>query len=140
MDPTVLMVDDEPMMLRSLEREFRRSPCRVLTATSPIEALRILGTQLVNVLITDHRMPHMAGSDLVNRAQQLQPGIKSVVLSATPDEARREVAQSTPVLSKPWSRAELFKLVFGASPEEVARSLRPEPAPVPVPVRLRPAG
>jgi CheY-like chemotaxis protein len=132
MAPTVLMVDDEPMMLRSLEREFRRSPCHVVTAAGPLEALKILGSQLVNVLITDHRMPDMTGSDLVNRAKELQPSIKSVVLSATPDEARRQVESSTPVLSKPWSRSELFRLVFGAGPEELSRALQPVPVPIPV--------
>ncbi len=134
MAPTVLMVDDEPMMLRSLEREFRRSPCQVVTAAGPVEALKVLGSRLVHVLITDHRMPVMTGSDLVLRARELQPDIKSVVLSATPDEARKHVGKATPVLSKPWSRNELFKLVFGATPQELSQALKP-PAPVPVPVR-----
>lgn len=136
MPPTVLMVDDEPMMLRSLEREFRRSPCEVLTASGPLEALKILGSRLVHVLVTDHRMPEMTGGDLVRKARELQPGIKSVVLSATPEEARRHVEETTPVLGKPWSRRHLFKLVFGATPEELSQALQP-PAPVPVPVPVR---
>ncbi len=139
MAPTVLMVDDEPMMLRSLEREFRPSPCHVVTATGPLEALKNLGSRLVNVLITDHRMPDMTGSDLVNRAMELQPSIKSVVLSATPEEARRHVGNSTPVLPKPWSHSELFRLVFGAGPEELMRALQPVPVPIPV-RRERPRG
>jgi CheY-like chemotaxis protein len=137
--PTVLMVDDEPMMLRSLEREFRRSPCQVLTAAGPIEALRILGSRLVHVLITDHRMPQMTGSDLIRKASELQPGIRSVVLSATPDEARKHIGETTPVLPKPWSRSELFRLVFGATPQELSRALQP-PSPAPVPVRVNDLG
>jgi CheY-like chemotaxis protein len=114
MSLTILIVDDEPLIRRSLLREFRGTACRVLTAASAHEALQVLERETVNVLVTDYRMPDFTGAELVRRARRLVPGLATIVLSATPDEARRDLADATtPVLAKPWNRRELQGLVFG---------------------------
>ena len=58
----ILIVDDEPANLRSLERLFR-TEYDVLTAGSGPEALDLLRQHDVALLITDQRMPEMTGVD-----------------------------------------------------------------------------
>ena len=62
---TVLCVDDEPYVLRSLERVLRRFGCRVLLAPNGTEALDILEREQVEVLICDEAMPGMCGVDVL---------------------------------------------------------------------------
>ena len=60
---TLLIVDDEENILRSLSRLFRRQDFKVLTATSGADALEILRTTPVSVILSDQRMPGMTGAD-----------------------------------------------------------------------------
>lgn len=58
--PTVLYVDDELNNLLSFKASFRRQ-FNVLTAESAAEALKILESQSVQVIVSDQRMPKMTG-------------------------------------------------------------------------------
>ena len=58
---TVLFVDDEEKILKSLKRGLIDEPYRTLFADSGKEALEILGQQEVQVVVTDMRMPEMNG-------------------------------------------------------------------------------
>ena len=113
MSLTLLIVDDEPLVCRSLKRELRGTACRVLLAADGEEALQLLLREQVDVLVTDYRMPGLSGAELVRHARALQPDLLAIVLSATPDEARQDLADpETPVLGKPRDRSELQHLVF----------------------------
>ena len=67
--PTVLVVDDEPAIVDSLQKIFERESLRVLTAGSGGEALEIVRREPVWVLLTDLMMPGMSGMDLLKREQ-----------------------------------------------------------------------
>ncbi len=54
---TVLCVDDEPNVLKALERVLRRCGCRVLLAENGGDALDLLEQEQVEVLICDEAMP-----------------------------------------------------------------------------------
>ncbi|MBI5545620.1 MAG: response regulator, partial [Deltaproteobacteria bacterium] len=95
---TLLIVDDEPLICRSLKRELKSSPCQVLLAGNGEEALKVLDTVQVDVMVTDHRMPGLSGAELIRRARQMQPHLMAIVLSATPEEARVALGEpETPV-------------------------------------------
>ncbi|MBL8092938.1 MAG: response regulator, partial [Anaerolineales bacterium] len=71
--PTILLVDDEPSVLNALQRAIRPDGYRVLTATNGAEALDVLAQETVTVIVSDQRMPRMAGVDFLELARQLQP-------------------------------------------------------------------
>jgi YesN/AraC family two-component response regulator len=78
--PRLLIVDDEPDMLDFLERVFRNE-YTVTRATNADEALRELGQQRYSVVITDQKMPHITGVQLLERIGERFPFLVKVLLS-----------------------------------------------------------
>lgn len=111
----VLFVDDEPMVLRALGNVFRKDKARweTLTASGGEAALAILATMPVDVIVTDMRMPGMDGATLLQRVEELYPGIKRVILSgdADPSASCRRAAHQ--VLEKPCPTELLRKTIEG---------------------------
>ena len=114
--PTILIVDDEPTILRlaslALARQFR-----VLTAESAVEGLLRLAEEPVDLLLTDHRMPEMTGVELVEHVRRAHPGVPCILSTGFTEEAelKRVVAtHGVHVLYKPWSPTDLRQAVEGA--------------------------
>ncbi|MCK5539635.1 MAG: response regulator, partial [Deltaproteobacteria bacterium] len=61
---SVLFVDDEQRVLKSLKRGLIGEPYRALFALSGMEALEILAAQPVQVIVSDMKMPEMNGLEL----------------------------------------------------------------------------
>jgi CheY-like chemotaxis protein len=64
-DSTVLVVDDEPVLRLTFSVLLRQTGARVIVASDGVEALRVLETQRVDVVLTDKQMPHMDGLTLL---------------------------------------------------------------------------
>lgn len=79
--PSVLFVDDEPMILRSIERSLRGEDFDQYFASSATEALAILEKNVIEVLITDMRMPGINGLDLLKTVRIKYPNTVRIVLS-----------------------------------------------------------
>lgn len=79
--PAVLFVDDEPMILKSIERSLRGESYDCFFANSGEEALGVLEAHIIDVLVTDMRMPGMRGLDLLKTAKDYYPNTVRVVLS-----------------------------------------------------------
>ncbi len=77
----VLFVDDEELVLKSLERAFRREDFNLLTASSGTLALEILKKKEIQVLVTDYRMPEMDGIELAEKVAEINPDIIRIILS-----------------------------------------------------------
>jgi two-component system cell cycle sensor histidine kinase/response regulator CckA len=79
----VLIVDDEPLVLRSIERLLRGSGFKCTLAMGPEEALRLVQDSAsdFDVVITDHRMPGMSGLELGRRLSVLAPKLPVVLLT-----------------------------------------------------------
>ena len=108
--PTMLCVDDEPAVLRSLERLFRDEPVDVLTTLQPDLALRWVEEHDVRVLVTDQRMPDMTGIKLVEEVMCRSPRTACIILTAYPHDARvlPEFLKDTyELIAKPWDGASL---------------------------------
>jgi DNA-binding NtrC family response regulator len=78
---TVLFVDDDPIVLRSIARGLLDEPYNICFAKSGEEALAILSQQEVHVLVTDIRMPEMDGTELLKIVTKEYPHIVKMVLS-----------------------------------------------------------
>lgn len=78
--PTILFVDDEERILRSLVMAFR-SRYRVLSTPEGSEALHILGDEQVDVIVSDQRMPRMSGVEVLRGARDIQPATMRILLT-----------------------------------------------------------
>jgi two-component system, cell cycle sensor histidine kinase and response regulator CckA len=104
---TVLLVEDEPAIMRLGELMLERLGYRVLAAHTPGEALRVAGerTNGIHLLITDVVMPDMNGRELADRLRTLAPDVKTLFISGyTADViARRGVlGEGVDFIQKPF--------------------------------------
>jgi signal transduction histidine kinase len=116
--PTILVVDDEPDVLRSLHDLFRLD-YRVLTFERAVEALGALESlDDVAVILSDQRMPGMSGVEFLEHASRIKPiatrllvtgfaDIKAVIDSINLGHISRYI-------SKPWDTDDLIAIVRGA--------------------------
>ena len=65
----ILVLDDEPLMLRLWSRLFRLLNCSITSHSSGLEALEELRKQRFDIVITDLRMPYFSGYDFLNALQ-----------------------------------------------------------------------
>ena len=121
MDPAttvVLLVDDEPRVLDSLEA-ILAAEFRVLRAESGPQALELLPDADPAVIVTDYRMPGMSGVELLRRSQELCPEAVRIILTAYTDVDSLMDAVNTGriyhFVPKPWDPAELLLVVRRAA-------------------------
>lgn len=81
----LLLVDDEPNIMRALTRLFRRDGYRIYSAMSGTEGLEILKHNDIHVIISDQRMPSMTGIEFLSRVKDLYPDTIRIVLSGYTD-------------------------------------------------------
>jgi DNA-binding NtrC family response regulator len=106
----IMIVDDEPANLRTLERVFRQD-YQVVTALSGAEALALLEQHDIALLISDQRMPAMTGIELMMRTVTLRPQMVKILLTGYTDvDALIDAINSGLVyryLTKPWNNSDL---------------------------------
>jgi len=78
---TILFVDDEPSVLRAIKRTLMDAPFDVLSAFDAGEALAILKSRPIDVLVSDIDMPGMDGLRLVSLARREHPGTLRMLLT-----------------------------------------------------------
>jgi CheY-like chemotaxis protein len=119
-DPrTVLVVDDDPQILRLLEKMLRPRNVKVLVAPRPAEALAICETQSVDLLISDLAMPEMDGRKLAERVLQLHPDASVLLISGRYSEPPLWVrAGQVSFLRKPFFPADLVQHLKVLLPEQ----------------------
>src|SRR5437016_9260938 len=82
---TILIVDDEPMVIRLLEMTFSTDPYQVLTASSGPAALSLLESQSVSLIISDNQMPEMTGIELLSQVGRRWPQSVRILLTGFAD-------------------------------------------------------
>lgn len=113
----IMIVDDEPVNLRTLERLFRRD-YQVVTAQSGAEALTLLQHHDVALLISDQRMPEMTGIELMKNTVALRPQMVKILLTGYTDVSALIEAINCGLvyryLTKPWNNDDLRMTVSRA--------------------------
>jgi EAL domain-containing protein (putative c-di-GMP-specific phosphodiesterase class I)/GGDEF domain-containing protein/ActR/RegA family two-component response regulator len=84
---TVLLVDDEPLVLSAMRRAFHQESWKFLTASSGAEAFELLAVHDVGVIISDQRMPGMTGTAFLHRAKEMYPDAIRILLTGHADYA-----------------------------------------------------
>ena len=122
--PTILFVDDEERILRSLRMLFAQR-YNVKMTTDGYVALRMLAEEKIHVLVSDQRMPVMAGVDLLRQAKDIAPNTMRLLLTGYSDMesilGSINEGEVFRFISKPWD-AEAIKATV-ASAVEIAISL-----------------
>jgi CheY-like chemotaxis protein len=99
---TVLFVDDDEVILRSLERGLLDESYNKLFTKSGKEALKVLKRKKVHVIVTDMCMPEMTGLELLRTIRKEYPNIIGIVLTGYELDAE---------LQKAVDHREVFRLV-----------------------------
>lgn len=120
----VLVVDDAPETLELLRRNLESEGYRVFTAPGVAEALAVLETTPVDLVITDYRMPKVSGLDLVRHVRQNLGDTEVLMITGYASiegaiEAIKTGAEE--YLSKPFTDEELFEAVRRALEKRARR-------------------
>ena len=78
----LLLVDDDPGLLKLLGLRLTSEGYSVVTAESGAEGLRVLNREKVDLVISDLRMDEMDGMQLFAEIQKVQPGMPVIILTA----------------------------------------------------------
>jgi CheY-like chemotaxis protein len=114
----VVIVDDEPDLLLSIRAGFERNDrFQLMTAENGMEALDILDNNIVDLIVTDLRMPKMDGIELLAAMSQSFPEIPSIVMTAfgtSSLELQLKKAGTLNLLEKPLDIETLEQAIYKA--------------------------
>jgi two-component system response regulator HupR/HoxA len=101
----LLLIDDEPANLQKLHRTFV-DQYNVYLAHTGEEALQILKTHPVDVVITDQKMPHMTGIEFLDAARKEHPDLVRIILTGYAEVSDLIIALNASkvdkYITKPW--------------------------------------
>lgn len=117
---TALLVDDEAFVRLSTADMLSDLGYRVIEASSAEEALRLIGDQPVDLVVTDHLMPGMTGAELARALRETMPDVMILLVSGFAEV--EGVAPDLPRLTKPFRKDELAASIAGLSPPGGARA------------------
>lgn len=110
----LLLVDDDPGLLKLLGMRLISEGYSVVTAESGPEALRVLGREKVDLVISDLRMDEMDGLQLFSEIQKGQPGMPVIILTAhgsIPDAVAATQQGVFSFLTKPVDKDALYQAI-----------------------------
>lgn len=110
----ILIVEDEPDMRETLRKALERQGYRVGVAADGAEALRILGEEPFDLVLTDLRLPRMSGLAFLEELGAVRPGVPVIVVTGfgTRENWRRATAlRVRGFLTKPLRLVELMTTV-----------------------------
>ena len=111
---SLLLVDDDPSLLKLLGMRLTSEGFRVSTAESGAEALRVLHRERIDLVLSDLRMDEMDGMALFAEIQKFQPGMPVIILTAhgsIPDAVAATQQGVFGFLTKPVDRDALYKAI-----------------------------
>lgn len=115
---SVLFVDDEKRILTALRSIFRRE-YEVHIANSGREALAILDTKAIDVIVSDQRMPNMLGHELLSEVHKRYPKTMRLLLTGFMDkQAIVDTINQGEIyrfISKPWNNDEIHQTIAEAA-------------------------
>ncbi|MCL7928722.1 EAL domain-containing protein [Halomonas llamarensis] len=112
---TLLLLDDEPNILRALTRVLRRDGYRIIAVEQASDAFEHMAMNDVDVIISDQRMPEMSGTAFLHRVKELYPDTVQLILSGyTNLQTVTDAVNQGGVykfITKPWDDDELRAIV-----------------------------
>ncbi|CAN5259942.1 hypothetical protein BH09GEM1_BH09GEM1_28690 [soil metagenome] len=111
--PLVLVVDEDEDAALILRQHLEEAGCRVATADSGVDALRMARDLLPDMIFLDLRLPKISGFDVfrILRSDDMLRDTPVVIASVAGSEARPGLAGAAAILDKPISRQQAIDLV-----------------------------
>lgn len=110
---TILLVDDEELLVDSMARFFRRKNFDVITANGVEEGRKLIKERDIQILITDMRMPDGEGVELIELLRKKAPA--SIIFCATgfSEEDEKTILEkgADAVVSKPFEKKDLLERI-----------------------------
>ena len=78
----VLVADDDSLMLRFIVETLRRRGIEALAAKDGAEAIRILETEPIDLILSDVKMPLKTGPEVLAAAKKLHPNCIAILMTA----------------------------------------------------------
>jgi DNA-binding NtrC family response regulator len=123
---SILLVDDEKKFLDSIAARIRLRGIEPLTASSGLEALEIARKNKVHAAVVDLKMPHMDGMVTITKLKEIDPEIKTVLLTGFGDEKVREAAEALDsVYVEKDKMGEFWNFIKQFSPEDGMIIIKP---------------
>jgi CheY-like chemotaxis protein len=108
---SVLVVDDDSLVLTSTVLLLEDLGHRVLSVTSGAQALSLFDQgEVIDLMITDMAMPHMSGAQLAHAVRLLKPDLP-IILATGYAERLEGFAAQLPRLPKPFTQLNLLEVI-----------------------------
>lgn len=115
----ILFLDDEQPILNALRRVLRKEGYEISLCTDPDDALRMIREASIEIVVSDHLMPGMTGTEFFALASRLHPHVHRIMLTgqADMDVAIRCINEGHVhrFLTKPWDDDQLKQVLREAS-------------------------
>ncbi|RKX29684.1 MAG: response regulator [Candidatus Zixiibacteriota bacterium] len=121
----ILLVDDSPNILKALQRVLRPEGYHLLTATCAEEAMKVIESRNIDMIITDENMPGISGTDLLRIVRDKYPLIVRIMITGADDiEVAKNAINNGEIyrfFTKPWDDFELLISVKHALDHKIAK-------------------
>jgi DNA-binding NtrC family response regulator len=130
--PTVLIVEDEPLLLQRFRYALELEGYTVLAAVSADSAIRVSGqcTGAIDVLVSDVALSPLDGAQLGRMLKQQRPTMSVVLMSRSPAERLPDLRVADAFVQKPFPHSALIQAVARCLPSTVAKRKLVEPVPL----------
>ncbi|MBC3268854.1 PAS domain S-box protein [Pseudomonas sp. SWRI81] len=119
---SVLVVDDDSLVLTSTSLLLEDLGHRVVSATSGNQALKLFDAgEVIDLMITDMAMPHMSGAQLAHAVRLLKPDLP-IILATGYAERLEGFAAQLPRLPKPFTQMNLVEIIARSMKRDTGRS------------------
>ncbi|MFH1807533.1 MAG: response regulator [Pseudomonadota bacterium] len=107
---TVLLIDDDRLVLKAMRRVLERQGCRVLTALDGLQGLAQVRSESPDLVLLDLQMPAMSGPEFLRELRRTRPEMPVIIVTGYPDS--KLMQQAIPygplmLLEKPASPSQL---------------------------------
>ena len=108
MEPTLLVVDDNPTIRSLLRRVLARAGYRIREAEDGLQALAEIAVEPPALVLTDYLMPRMNDAELVAQVRHRPDPIPCILITSIDVDSR---PHGVPILPKPFALASVVELV-----------------------------
>ncbi|MCF8110092.1 MAG: response regulator [Desulfobacteraceae bacterium] len=118
MKPKVLLVDDDAAWLKTMQKELEKysGAFSVISAYDGSQALEVMASDQVSLVVSDLRMPNIDGFELLNQVLHKYPDIPVIIITAYDRPKTREVvfkSGADDYMTKPFTAGELAEKITG---------------------------
>jgi DNA-binding response OmpR family regulator len=109
----ILIIEDDETFCGFLAEILQGQGNEVVCSTDGLDGYQKASSYPYDLIILDVRMPGLLGTEIAEALKEKKPTAKLILISAFADASLREAASNlgTPLLSKPFSPAELFQII-----------------------------